>query len=95
MAVGTAADMMVQPFGAVLIGSVAGVVSVVGFGIITVRVHGTSLFITVGFGSWNSSDVGDANDGEVRKVRMLARAEVVYVHERKRWIMDDIDTFQR
>ncbi|KAF0291416.1 Ammonium transporter Rh type B-B [Amphibalanus amphitrite] len=47
VAVGTAADMMVQPFGAVIIGSVAGVLSVVGFSIITpalderCRVHDT------------------------------------------------------
>ena len=36
MAVGTAADMMVQPYGALLIGSVAGILSVIGFSIITV-----------------------------------------------------------
>ncbi|XP_043231997.1 ammonium transporter Rh type A-like [Amphibalanus amphitrite] len=47
VAVGTAADMMVQPFGAVIIGSVAGVLSVIGFSIITpalderCRVHDT------------------------------------------------------
>jgi len=47
VAIGTAADMMVQPYGALLVGSIAGTLSVVGFDYITpalekhCRVHDT------------------------------------------------------
>ncbi|KAI0242302.1 Ammonium transporter Rh type B-A [Lamellibrachia satsuma] len=37
VAVGTAADMMIQPWGALVVGSLAGVLSVVGFNYVTVR----------------------------------------------------------
>ena len=36
VAVGTAADMMIQPWGALVVGSLAGVVSVIGFNYVTV-----------------------------------------------------------
>ena len=36
VAIGTAADMMVQPWGAVLIGMIAGVISVLGYAYLTV-----------------------------------------------------------
>jgi ammonium transporter Rh len=37
VAIGTMADMIVQPWGAILVGSVAAVLSVVGYRFITVR----------------------------------------------------------
>ena len=36
VAVGTAADMMIQPWGALVVGSLAGVLSVIGFNYISV-----------------------------------------------------------
>jgi len=42
VAVGTMADMIIQPWAALLIGTLAGVLSVVGYRIITVRAPGLS-----------------------------------------------------
>ena len=40
VAVGTAADMMIQPWGALVVGSLAGVLSVIGFNYISVLQFG-------------------------------------------------------
>ena len=49
VAVGTAADMMIQPWGALVVGSLAGVLSVVGFNYVTVTqlCHGWLDYVTV------------------------------------------------
>ena len=39
MAIGTAADMMINPFGAMIVGSIAGTVSVLGYRYLTVKLN--------------------------------------------------------
>ena len=39
VAIGTAADMMINPFGAMIVGSIAGTVSVLGYRYLTVKLN--------------------------------------------------------
>ena len=54
VAIGTAADMMIHPFGAMIVGSIAGVVSVLGYRFLTVIFVGLFIQVTVNDDELNS-----------------------------------------
>ena len=49
VAIGTCADMQIQPWAAIVIGSVAGIISVLGYTFVTVRIRRTTVMLCNNF----------------------------------------------